>query len=62
LRLPGVGEGAVVVTDRTDRSKHLVAFYAAQRPLDANVLRDQLRQSLPAYMVPSPSIGGKVWR
>ncbi len=51
-----------MVTDRTDRSKHLVAFYAAQRPLDANVLRDQLRQSLPAYMVPSPSIGGKVWR
>src|SRR5439155_21911776 len=53
LRLPGVGEGAVVVTDRTDRSKHLVAFYAAQRPLDANVLWDQLRESLPGYMVPS---------
>jgi len=53
LRSPGVGEGAVVVTDRADRSKHLVAFYAAQRPLDANVLRDQLRESLPAYMVPS---------
>src|SRR5881296_1050225 len=53
LRLPGVREGAVVVTDRNDHSKHLVAFYAAQRPLDANVLRDQLRESLPEYMVPS---------
>src|SRR3989454_3761384 len=53
LRLPGVREGAVVVTGGTDQSKHLVAFYAAQRPLDANVLRDQLCESLPEYMVPS---------
>src|SRR6266702_1731875 len=53
LRLPGVREGAVVVTDRTDHSKRLVAFYATPRPLDANVLRDQLRESLPEYMVPS---------
>jgi amino acid adenylation domain-containing protein len=65
LRLPGVREGAVVVTERgpqrgsraggpegTDRSKHLVAFYSGQHPLDANVLRDQLRESLPEYMVP----------
>src|SRR2546427_12911718 len=28
LRLPGVREGAVVVTGGTDQSKHLVAFYA----------------------------------
>jgi len=53
LRLPGVREGAVVVTGGTDQSKHLVAFYAAQRPLDANALRDQLGESLPEYMVPS---------
>src|SRR5213593_3765685 len=53
LRMPGVREGAVVVTGGTDQSKHLVAFYSAQRPLDANVLRDQLRESLPEYMVPS---------
>src|SRR5881296_3317235 len=52
LRLPGVREGAVVVTERADRSKHLVAFYSGQRPLDAGVLRDQLRESLPEYMVP----------
>src|SRR2546426_5606425 len=53
LRLPGVRDGAVVVTGGTDQSKHLVAFYAAQRPLDANALRDQFRESLPEYMVPS---------
>src|SRR5438128_8046081 len=53
LRMPGVREGAVVVTGGTDQSRHLVAFYAAQRPLDANMLRDQLRESLPEYMVPS---------
>jgi amino acid adenylation domain-containing protein len=53
LRLPGVGEGAVVVTARADHSKQLVAFYSGERPLDANVLRDQLGESLPKYMVPS---------
>src|SRR5256884_531094 len=53
LRLPGVREGAVVVTERADRSKQLVAFYAGHGSLDANVLRDQLRDSLPEYMVPS---------
>src|SRR5437016_3519619 len=53
LRLPGVREGAVVVIERADHSKHPVAFYSGQRPLDANVLGDQLRESLPQYMVPS---------
>src|SRR2546427_1202942 len=53
LRLPGVRDGAVVVIERPDRSKHLVAFYSGQRPLDANALRDQFRESLPEYMVPS---------
>src|SRR5213594_3090522 len=53
LRVPGLREGAVVVTGGTDQSKPLVAFYAAQRPLDAKMLRDQLRESLPEYMVPS---------
>src|SRR5438876_7907444 len=53
LRVPGVRDGAVVVTERADHSKHLVAFYSGQRPLDANVLRDRLGESLPEYMVPS---------
>jgi hypothetical protein len=52
LRVPGVREGAVVVTERADHSKQLMAFYSGQEPLDANVLRDRLRESLPEYMVP----------
>ena len=53
LRLPGVREGAVVVTDRADRSRQLVAFYSADTAVDANVMRDRLSGSLPGYMVPS---------
>src|SRR5205809_876521 len=53
LRVPGVRDGAVVVTEGADHSKHLVAFYAAQGPLDANALRDQFRDRLPEYMIPS---------
>src|SRR5439155_21509337 len=51
LRVPGVREDAVVVTERAP--KHLVAFYSGQGPLDANALRDQLSASLPKYMVPT---------
>jgi amino acid adenylation domain-containing protein len=53
LRAPGVRDGAVVVTERADQSKHLVAFYSSQQPLDIDVLRDRLAESLPEYMVPS---------
>src|SRR5207249_4119134 len=54
LRVPGVREGAVVVTtERADHSKHLGAFYSGERPLDANALRDRLSESLPKYMVPT---------
>ncbi|MET0702925.1 MAG: amino acid adenylation domain-containing protein [Mycobacterium sp.] len=53
LRVPGVRDGAVVVVVRADQSKHLVAFYSSQRPLDIEVLRDRLGESLPEYMVPS---------
>ncbi|MDT7683649.1 MAG: hypothetical protein QOG57_3959, partial [Pseudonocardiales bacterium] len=34
-------------------SKHLVAFYSAERPLGIDLLRDRLGHSLPEYMVPS---------
>ncbi len=53
LRVPGVRDGAVVVAERADQSKHLVAFYSSQQPLDVDVLRDRLGESLPEYMVPS---------
>jgi amino acid adenylation domain-containing protein len=53
LRLPGVREGAVVVTERGDRSKQLVAFYSGERPLDADAMRGELGALLPQYMLPS---------
>src|SRR5215472_2764733 len=52
LRVPGVRAGAVVVTERADRSKHLVAFYSGDQSLDADTLRERLSASLPKYMVP----------
>src|SRR5262249_20456861 len=53
LRVPGVREGAVVVTEGSDRSKHLGAFYAGKGPLDADGVRGRLGDSLPKYMVPT---------
>jgi len=53
LRVSGVGDAAVVVAERPDQSKHLVAFYSGEQPLDMDVLRGRLGESLPDYMVPS---------
>jgi len=53
VKLPGVREGAVVVTEGTDKNKHLVAFCSGDRPLDPGVMRDQLAKVLPTYMVPA---------
>ncbi|CAM5597877.1 non-ribosomal peptide synthetase [Streptomyces aurantiogriseus] len=53
LRVPGVRDGAVVVAERPDRSKHLVAFYSGPGALPLEDLRDRLGESLPEYMVPS---------
>ena len=53
LRVSGVGDGAVVVAERADHSKHLVAFYTSQQPIGVEVLRGRLGESLPEYMVPS---------
>jgi amino acid adenylation domain-containing protein len=52
VRVPGVREDAVVVAERADGSKHLVAFYSGRR-LDSNALRERLGASLPGYMVPT---------
>src|SRR5262249_40632367 len=52
LRVPGVRDGAVVIAERIDHSKHLVAFYSGPRPLTIDVLRGRLAESLPEYMVP----------
>ncbi|HET9873726.1 MAG TPA: amino acid adenylation domain-containing protein [Propionibacteriaceae bacterium] len=53
LSVPGVHDGAVVVAERGDHTKHLLAFYSSDRQLEADVLHDQLARSLPQYMVPS---------
>jgi amino acid adenylation domain-containing protein len=53
LQVPGVRDGAVVVAERPDHSKRLVAFYSGPQPLEVSVLRDRLGESLPTYMVPA---------
>ncbi|HEX4247604.1 MAG TPA: amino acid adenylation domain-containing protein [Pseudonocardia sp.] len=53
LLVPGVRDGAVVVAERADQSKHLVAFYAGPAALQVEVLRERLAASLPGYMVPA---------
>jgi amino acid adenylation domain-containing protein len=62
LGVPGVREAAVVVTDGPDRSKHLVAFYAGNGPLDPTALQDRLGNSLPKYMVPTARWTRRLWR
>ena len=58
LRVPGVRDGAVVVAERADQSKHLVAFYSSPQPLDVDAVKDRLAEALPEYMVPTAF----VWR
>ena len=53
LRVPGVRDGAVVVTGRPGQGQRLVAFWAGPRPAPPSALRDRLGQSLPEYMIPS---------
>ncbi|HEY5882965.1 MAG TPA: alpha/beta fold hydrolase, partial [Nakamurella sp.] len=53
LRVPGVRDAAVVVAERADHSKQLVAFYSGPEELGIDLLRDRLARSLPEYMVPS---------
>ncbi|KVZ04300.1 non-ribosomal peptide synthetase [Burkholderia ubonensis] len=53
LQLPGVRDCAVVVAERDDAGKRLVAFYSSDQSIDANLLEERLRESLPGYMIPS---------
>ena len=62
LRVPGVRDGAVVVAERADQSKHLVAFYSGPQPLDIDAFKDRLAEALPEYMVPTAFYGGKACR
>jgi amino acid adenylation domain-containing protein len=53
LRVPGVRDGAVVVAERPDRTRYLVAFCAGPGPLAGDVVRERLGALLPEYMVPA---------
>jgi amino acid adenylation domain-containing protein len=53
LQVPGVRDGAVVVVTESAGQKRLVAFYSAPRPVDVEILRARLSESLPDYMVPA---------
>jgi amino acid adenylation domain-containing protein len=53
LRVPGVRDGAVVVAEGVDRTKRLIAFPSGPRPLEGDILRERLGETLPEYMVPS---------
>lgn len=52
LRAPGVRDAAAVVSQRGD-SKQLVAFYSGPRPLEGELLRGHVAETVPEYMVPS---------
>ncbi|MFF0989028.1 non-ribosomal peptide synthetase [Kocuria nitroreducens] len=53
LCLPGVRDGAVVVGESTDQSTFLVAFYAGNRALEVDEIRDGMASRVPDYMVPT---------
>ena len=50
--VPGIRQGAVVVTERADQSKQLVGFYSGEQ-VDIATLQAILGESLPDYMVPT---------
>ena len=52
--LPGITASAVVAAEHEAGGRHLVAFVCTDgTPADPRHVRDRLRDSLPAYMVPS---------
>ncbi|MFF0484783.1 amino acid adenylation domain-containing protein [Streptomyces sp. NPDC004435] len=53
LRVPGVRDGAVVVTGAEGRGPDLVAFHSGDPTLGSDRLRLLLGELLPAYMVPT---------
>ncbi|MFG3037416.1 amino acid adenylation domain-containing protein [Streptomyces sp. NPDC048330] len=53
LRVPGIREGAVVVTGAQGHGRHLVAFHSGDPALGSDRLRHLLAGILPAFMVPT---------
>lgn len=53
LRVPGVRDGAVVVAERPDQSRYLVAFYTGPRPVPLEEVRSRMGAFLAPYMIPA---------
>lgn len=53
LRVDGVSNGAVVITERPNASKQLVAFYSGADHSSTDVVQNSLSSALPEYMMPS---------
>ncbi|MFG3106227.1 non-ribosomal peptide synthetase [Streptomyces tendae] len=53
LRMPGVQDGAVVVTGAEGRDRQLTAFCTGRRDLAAEDVPARLGELLPAYMIPA---------
>ncbi|MFD6551045.1 amino acid adenylation domain-containing protein [Streptomyces sp. NPDC058398] len=51
--VPGVRDAVVVGRETTDRGTALAAYYVAETPIDAALLRERLGWVLPAFMVPA---------
>ncbi|MEV5667081.1 non-ribosomal peptide synthetase [Streptomyces flaveolus] len=53
LRVPGVHDGAIVVTGAEGQDRQLTAFCTGARTLTAEDVRARLGELLPAYMIPA---------
>ena len=53
LRVEGVSSGAVVIVERPNGSKQLIAFYSGTERTSAELVQGSLEHALPEYMVPS---------
>ncbi|MFF7964982.1 amino acid adenylation domain-containing protein [Streptomyces sp. NPDC007903] len=51
--VPGVRDALVVGRTTPDRGTVLAGYYVAEAPIDTVLLRERLRRTLPAYMVPA---------
>ena len=53
LRAAGAAEAAVVARTAVTATQELLAYVVAEPGVDANAIRERLRATLPAYMVPA---------
>lgn len=49
---PGINDVAVVIKSDSDGDSNMVAYYVASKEIDSTQLRNNLKEELPAYMMP----------